>query len=50
MFQIMRTGGPGLPVASPEEAVQRSIKIDYLSLQAEKQNTIKKFTDIMQKK
>ncbi len=41
---------PGLPVASPEEAVQRSIKIDYLSLQAEKQNTIKKFTDIMQKK
>ena len=41
---------PGLPISSPEEAVKRSIKIDYLSLQAEKQATLKKFTDIMQGK
>ena len=41
---------PGLPIASVEEAVKRSIKIDYLKLMAEKQATIKKFTDIMQGK
>ncbi|MDL2209186.1 ABC transporter substrate-binding protein [Desulfovibrio sp. OttesenSCG-928-O18] len=41
---------PGLPIASPEEAVKRSIKIDYLALMAEKQATVKKFTDIMQGK
>jgi iron(III) transport system substrate-binding protein len=34
------------PVA---EALQRSIKIDYKQLMAEKEATIKKFTDIMQK-
>ncbi|CAK7046144.1 MAG: putative protein [Desulfovibrio sp.] len=41
---------PGLPISSPEEAVKRSIKIDYVALKAEKQNTIKKFTEIMQGK
>lgn len=41
---------PGLPVSSPEEAVKRSIKIDYVKLKTEKQETIKKFTDIMQGK
>ena len=41
---------PGLPIASPEEAVKRSIKIDYLAMMAEKQTTVKKFTDIMQGK
>jgi iron(III) transport system substrate-binding protein len=41
---------PGLPIASPEEAVKRSIKIDYLSLKEEKQATLKKFTEIMQGK
>ncbi|MCC8193511.1 MAG: ABC transporter substrate-binding protein [Deltaproteobacteria bacterium] len=39
---------PGLPVASPEEAVKRSIKIDYQALLTEKQATVKKFADIMQ--
>ncbi|MDL2267215.1 ABC transporter substrate-binding protein [Desulfovibrio sp. OttesenSCG-928-G15] len=39
---------PGLPVASPEEAVKRSIKIDYHSLKAEKKNTIEKFAETMQ--
>ncbi len=41
---------PGLPVSSPEEAVKRSIKIDYVKLMAEKQATTRKFTDIMQGK
>lgn len=41
---------PGLPIASPEEAVKRSMKIDYLSLKAEKETTIKRFTDTMQGK
>jgi iron(III) transport system substrate-binding protein len=41
---------PGLPIGSPEEAVKRSIKIDYLAMMAEKQATVKKFTDIMQGK
>ena len=41
---------PGLPIASPAEAVKRSIKIDYLAMMAEKQATVKKFTDIMQGK
>lgn len=41
---------PGLPIASPEEAVKRSIKIDYIAMMAEKEATIKKFTDIMQGK
>lgn len=44
------TLNPALPIASPEEAVKRSIKIDYHSLMAEKQATLKKFTDIMQGK
>lgn len=39
---------PGLPVASPEEAVNRSIKIDYHSLKAEKKATIEKFAETMQ--
>lgn len=38
----------GLPIASPEEAVRRSIKIDYIAMMAEKEATVKKFTDIMQ--
>lgn len=41
---------PSLPIASPEEAVKRSIKIDYHAMMAEKQATVKKFTDIMQGK
>lgn len=41
---------PLLPVSSPEEALKRSIKIDYIAMMAEKQDTIKKFTDIMQGK
>lgn len=41
---------PALPISSPEEALKRSIKIDYLSMMAEKQATVKKFTDIMQGK
>ena len=38
----------GLP--SPEEAVKRAIKVDYLQMIAEKEATIKKFADIMQGK
>lgn len=41
---------PLLPVASPEEALKRSIKIDYIAMMNEKQETVKKFTDIMQGK
>ena len=41
---------PGLPVKTPGEAVQRSIKIDYQSLRAEKQATLKKFNEIMSAK
>lgn len=41
---------PALPVSSPAEALKRSIKVDYPKMIAEKQNTIKKFTDIMQGK
>ncbi|GHU32513.1 ABC transporter substrate-binding protein [Betaproteobacteria bacterium] len=41
---------PELPIASAEEAVKRSIKVDYKSLEDEKQTTIKKFTDILQGK
>jgi iron(III) transport system substrate-binding protein len=37
-----------LPIASPEEAMKRAIKIDYVAMMAEKQATMKKFTDIMQ--
>jgi iron(III) transport system substrate-binding protein len=38
----------GLP--SPEDAVKRAIKVDYLQMIAEKEATIKKFADIMQGK
>ena len=38
----------GLP--APEDAVKRAIKVDYLKMIAEKEATIKKFTDIMQGK
>ena len=41
---------PMLPISSPEEAMKRSIKLDYVQMMAEKQDTIKKFTDIMQGK
>lgn len=41
---------PALPIASPGEAVKRSIKIDYIPLMQEKEATLKKFTDIMQGK
>jgi iron(III) transport system substrate-binding protein len=41
---------PGLPIASAEEAVKRSIKVDYKSLEDEKQTTIKRFTDTLQGK
>lgn len=41
---------PKLPVSSPEEAMKRAIKIDYIEMMAEKADTIKKFTDIMQGK
>jgi iron(III) transport system substrate-binding protein len=41
---------PELPIASAEEAIKRSIKVDYKSLEDEKQATIKKFTDILQGK
>lgn len=41
---------PALPVASPEEALKRSIKLDYIAMMAEKADTIKKFTEIMQGK
>ena len=39
-----------IPVKTPEEAVKRSIKIDYASLMTEKEATVKKFTNIMQGK
>lgn len=38
----------GLP--SPDDAVKRAIKVDYLKMIAEKEATIKKFTEIMQSK
>jgi iron(III) transport system substrate-binding protein len=38
----------GLP--SPDDAVKRAIKVDYLKMIAEKEATIKKFTEIMQAK
>ena len=41
---------PGIPVTSLDEAVQRSIPIDYVSILAEKENTIDKFKKIIQKK
>lgn len=34
---------------TPEEAMKRAMKIDYKAIMAEKEATIKKFTDIMQK-
>ena len=37
-----------LPIASPAEAAKRAIKIDYIAMMAEKQATVKKFTEIMQ--
>jgi len=46
---------PGIPVLEKfglptvEEAMKRSIKVDYLKLIAEKEATIKKFADIFQK-
>ena len=40
----------GVGLVSPEEAVKRAMKIDYLKLMADKQTTIDKFTAIMQKK
>lgn len=40
----------GLPVKSIEEAVKRSIPIDYTAIKNEKEATIKKFTGIMQGK
>ncbi len=41
---------PGLPVASPEEAVKRALTIDYIAMMAEKEATVKKFTAIIQGK
>jgi iron(III) transport system substrate-binding protein len=35
---------------TPEEAIKRSIKIDYVQMLNSKEETIKKFTDILQKK
>ncbi|HNT59558.1 MAG TPA: ABC transporter substrate-binding protein [Rectinema sp.] len=40
----------GVGLVSPDEAVKRSIKIDYLKLMNEKQATIDKFISIMQSK
>ena len=40
----------GVGLVSPDEAVKRAMKIDYLKLMVEKQATIDKFTAIMQKK
>ena len=40
----------GLPVKSPEEAVKRSIQINYIDMMAEKEATVKKFTGIIQGK
>ena len=34
---------------SAEEAMKRAMKIDYQQIMAEKEATIKKFTEIMQK-
>ena len=38
----------GLP--TPEEAMKRAIKIDYLKMMADKEATVKKFTEILQGK
>ena len=35
-------------LSRPDEAVKRAMKVDYLKMIAEKEATIKKFTDIMQ--
>jgi iron(III) transport system substrate-binding protein len=32
-----------------DEAIKRAMKVDYQAIMAEKESTIKKFTDIMQK-
>lgn len=41
---------PALPVSSPEEAMKRAIKIDYIAMMNEKAEMVKKFTEIMQPK
>lgn len=41
---------PGVPVSSIDEAIKRSIPIDYAALKTDKEATIKKFTNIMQGK
>ncbi|MDR2825821.1 MAG: ABC transporter substrate-binding protein [Deltaproteobacteria bacterium] len=41
---------PGLPISSPEEAIKRSIAIDYLEIESQKEATIKRFTEILQGK
>ncbi|HOM98430.1 MAG TPA: extracellular solute-binding protein, partial [Acetomicrobium sp.] len=40
----------GVGLVQPDEAVKRSIKIDYIKLMNEKEAIIDKFTTIMQKK
>ena len=40
----------GVGLVSPEEAVKRAMKIDYIKLMNEKQATIDRFTEILQKK
>jgi iron(III) transport system substrate-binding protein len=41
---------PGLPISSAEEAIKRSIGIDYLEIETQKEATIKRFTEILQGK
>ncbi len=41
---------PEFKLPTPEEAMKRGIAIDYTALMAEKEATVKKFTDIMQGK
>ena len=41
---------PDLPISSAEEAVKRSIKIDYDALKDQKETTIKRFSDTLQGK
>ena len=40
----------GVGLVAPEEAVKRAMKIDYLKLMVDKQATIDKFTEILQKR
>ncbi len=41
---------PDFPVSTLQEAVNRFVRVDYVAMMAEKEATVKKFTEIMQRR